>query len=210
MLLSKKRTNAFTLVELLVVIAIIGILVALLLPAVQAAREAARRIQCTNQLKQLGLAALNYEQASGILPPSGLFDVRPITGSKEKLANVWGGQQLSWVVLLLPWLEEQPLADRFDLSLSVSRQQTDPQSEIIGSLLCPSDTASGLQYVLPGFPNSTTFAKGNYAAYVSPMHVDLQILFPGALIIDITLRNLTDFILTKCIRYWSSSAQDQY
>ena len=62
------RSRGFTLVELLVVIAIIGILVALLLPAIQAAREAARRTQCTNKMKQLGLAALNYESARKTLP----------------------------------------------------------------------------------------------------------------------------------------------
>ena len=66
--------NAFTLVELLVVIAIVGVLVSLLLPAVQAARESARRIQCVNHLKQLALAALNYESTYDRLPPSAFLD----------------------------------------------------------------------------------------------------------------------------------------
>src|SRR5690554_5890786 len=69
------RSNGFTLVELLVVIAIIGVLVALLLPAIQAAREAARRSQCSNNLKQLGLGVLNYEQAQSHLPPSAVVDL---------------------------------------------------------------------------------------------------------------------------------------
>jgi prepilin-type N-terminal cleavage/methylation domain-containing protein/prepilin-type processing-associated H-X9-DG protein len=83
------RRAAFTLVELLVVIAIIGVLVALLLPAVQAAREAARRSQCSNNLKQVGLAMLNYEGANGRLPPGALMN----EGS-------------AWSIYLLPFLEE--------------------------------------------------------------------------------------------------------
>jgi prepilin-type N-terminal cleavage/methylation domain-containing protein/prepilin-type processing-associated H-X9-DG protein len=91
----------FTLVELLVVIAIIGILVALLLPAVQSAREAARRTQCTNNLKQIGLAVLNYENALGELPPGGLT---PRGGSYGH----------SWWVRILPYCEQSNVYERFD------------------------------------------------------------------------------------------------
>lgn len=91
--------RGFTLVELLVVIAIIGILVAMLLPAVQAARESARRSQCTNNLKQLSLALLTYHQAIGRFPPPGI-----------------SSNTTSWLVLILPYLEQKPLYDQFNFN----------------------------------------------------------------------------------------------
>ncbi|QDT68755.1 Type II secretion system protein G precursor [Planctomycetes bacterium MalM25] len=111
-----KSREAFTLVELLVVIAIIGILVALLLPAVQAAREAARRTQCTNNLKQLGIGALNYESTNGRFPTWGLAlngygagltgpSGEPNVQSKAAIEN------LSWCYQLMPFLEENALYD---------------------------------------------------------------------------------------------------
>ncbi|TWT99437.1 hypothetical protein Pla108_03760 [Botrimarina colliarenosi] len=114
--MSKKTSRvAFTLVELLVVIAIIGILVALLLPAVQAAREAARRNACTNNLKQLGLAALNYESARGTLPPGYLGSTlqdRPWLN-----ANIGAGgalnQGVGVLVFTLPYVEESAIYDQF-------------------------------------------------------------------------------------------------
>ena len=89
---------AFTLVELLVVIAIIGILIALLLPAVQAAREAARRLQCSNNLKQLALALHVYHASNCVLPPGGYRD----------------GNQLSWHARILPHVEQAALYDKID------------------------------------------------------------------------------------------------
>lgn len=106
--LPRRRQAAFTLVELLVVIAIIGILVALLLPAVQAARAAARRSQCQNQLKQIGLACLNYESTNGALPPG---SVGHCDNDNARNCITTG-----WAIEILPYLEEQQTFDLFDFT----------------------------------------------------------------------------------------------
>ena len=127
------KRRAFTLVELLVVIAIIGILVALLLPAVQSAREAARQTSCKNNLRQVGLAMLNYESSQRRLPPGYKF-VPSTTGN----ANGF-----SWASWLLPYLEEGNLHDQLDFDLPVydaSHEYARTQS--ISLLLCPSDSIS--------------------------------------------------------------------
>lgn len=103
----KSRNSAFTLVELLVVIAIIGVLVALLLPAVQAAREAARRTQCNNNLKNLALGALNHESTNGFLPSGGWG--YKWTGDPNQ--GFGGSQPGGWAFSLLPFIEQQPLFD---------------------------------------------------------------------------------------------------
>jgi prepilin-type N-terminal cleavage/methylation domain-containing protein/prepilin-type processing-associated H-X9-DG protein len=105
------RRHGFTLVELLVVIAIIGILVALLLPAIQAAREAARRSSCVNNLKQLALAALNYHDARGRMP----IDITPNPADPYSSTIVDRNGQ-SWILSMLPNFEQQSIYDRFDLT----------------------------------------------------------------------------------------------
>ncbi|WP_425614048.1 DUF1559 domain-containing protein [Anatilimnocola sp. NA78] len=111
--------SAFTLVELLVVIAIIGVLVALLLPAVQAAREAARRTQCTNQLKQLGLACHNFHDTHGSIPP-------------VDLADGWA----TWAVFLLPHIEQRAQAANWDLQKKYYEQPPEAGGHL-KMLTCP-------------------------------------------------------------------------
>jgi len=125
--------RGFTLVELLVVIAIIGILVALLLPAVQAAREAARRMSCSNNLKQLGITIHNYHDTFKVFPAN--FD-----GSLNQ-----GRISFSWIVHSLPFMEQGPLYDRFDFSKDptnkfIDNAQNRPLREtVIATIQCPSN-----------------------------------------------------------------------
>ena len=131
--IKQRLRQGFTLVELLVVIAIIGILVALLLPAVQKAREAARRISCTNSLRQMALAGLNYESALRRLPAGHEHNEGPGTSDPNSLG--WG-----WRTQILSYIEEEALADALNTELQlddVSHSQL--IQTIIPMFLCPSD-----------------------------------------------------------------------
>lgn len=140
----------FTLVELLVVIAIIGILVSLLLPAVQAAREAARRTMCLNNVTQLGLAVHSYEFHFESLPPGVTNPDGPIRSEPE-------GIHVSWIVKILPYMEENVLFRRFDQSAGAyAAGNAQVRAAQVETLECPSDREEFMN-------QAGTVARGGYA-----------------------------------------------
>ena len=175
--------RAFTLVELLVVIAIIGILVGLLLPAVQAAREAARRMQCSNNLKQIGLAIHNYENATKRIPPgSGFYGgISVALGSLPAPNQRFSGPQ-HWnrahlLVRILPYVEQGALYSEFggDVVTQDDARISDPTNPQGGELLrgirlatyiCPSDNNDGFSTTLSG--RASRVQPSNYAFNMGP------------------------------------------
>jgi prepilin-type N-terminal cleavage/methylation domain-containing protein/prepilin-type processing-associated H-X9-DG protein len=159
----RRKVRGFTLVELLVVIAIIGILVALLLPAIQSAREAARRAQCTSNIKNVALALLNYHDVHKEFPTA--VSVRPNTSSPDRP----GDDEIltddvmfrNWAIDILPFMEEQATHDRFTLNfktplfLPVNKE---PRGVEIPVMLCPSDEGRGNKFEGTG----GNWARGNY------------------------------------------------
>ena len=125
--------SGFTVIELLVVIAIMGILIGILLPAVQQAREAARRTQCRNNLKQIGLATLQFENSHGSLPPARI-QPRPNEPQPEYQC---GGEQPTWLVRIMPWLDAEPLHDRWDLYGRFQDHSDEERNSNVPAFVCP-------------------------------------------------------------------------
>ncbi|BBO32174.1 DUF1559 domain-containing protein [Lacipirellula parvula] len=154
------RRRGFTLVELLVVIAIIGVLVALLLPAVQAAREAARRSQCTNNLRNVGLAVLNYADVRGRMPAAATFLPKGELSANPARDN---GLMFNWAIDILPYMEQQGLHKSFiidpanDIKLFSDENKLARGTEI-PIMLCPSDGGQGQPFQGSG----GNWARGNY------------------------------------------------
>ncbi|MFN9717500.1 MAG: DUF1559 domain-containing protein [Planctomycetota bacterium] len=152
----RQRTRGFTLIELLVVIAIIAILVALLLPAVQQAREAARRTQCKNNLKQLGIALHNYHDTFNVFPPAHVRTQSAMPG--DGLITGWRGYSAH--SMLLPYIEQAPLYQQinfnnfFDNSMNTASRRT-----VIAAFRCPSDSP---------FPGSAETGNNNYPGSMGP------------------------------------------
>lgn len=130
---STRRQAGFTLIELLVVIAIIAILISIMLPAVQSAREAARRSQCRNNLMQFGIALQNYSMTFEMLPPGTVNETGPIQTQAT-------GYHMNWIVQLLPVMEQRNLAEQIDFSQSVYAAENAPVRDVqMRVTMCPSD-----------------------------------------------------------------------
>jgi prepilin-type N-terminal cleavage/methylation domain-containing protein len=152
----KTHKRGFTLVELLVVIAIIGILVALLLPAVQRVRESARRTQCLNNMKQIGIGLHHYHDTIRSFPP---FIINR-SGSPGRIADA--DKTANWLVLLLPFVEQTPLYESWDFSLPLN--QNPGTTMEISIFKCPSDPNSRKNHCT----YAGKWARGNYGMNVSP------------------------------------------
>jgi prepilin-type N-terminal cleavage/methylation domain-containing protein/prepilin-type processing-associated H-X9-DG protein len=179
---TRNRSRGFTLVELLVVIAIIGVLVALLLPAVQAAREAARRSSCTNNLKQIGLAMHNFHDTNNKLPSN----IRPSAVSTVRIR---------WATYILPFMEQTPLYDRIDFNKNWSDQTINASGVTnqqcfatrIPNYECPS-APNGT--IVDGAPPPETWApivaNGDYSGFygVDPQLETIGLVEPGTARVD--------------------------
>ena len=170
------KNRGFTLVELLVVIAIIGILIGMLLPAVQQVREAARRTQCLNNMKQLGLACHNFASAQSRFPPGANWSRSSDPQRNESIID--RGERISWAVFLLPFIEQTNLHDGFktatsgwttDYAVAAFPDGTLYASSVVPFLICPSDASPDGDFN-PDYTPTTQrgagnlFGKSNYVA----------------------------------------------
>ncbi len=169
----RSQSRAFTLVELLVVIAIIGILVALLLPAIQAAREAARRSQCSNNLRQLAIGLHNYHDTHGTLPAAAYCGGGVVGTSAINNCH-------TWIATLFPFIEQGAIHDQIDFGVANNRNNNPDvlNNLVIGTLMCPSDPDRGLypnsreSAYTPIGPADSQSLGANYVVCAGPLHMN--------------------------------------
>ncbi len=172
---AQRHSRGFTLVELLVVIAIIGVLVALLLPAVQAAREAARRTACLNNVSQIGLASHNYEFHFETLPAG-------VTNPDGPIRNEPKGIHVSWIVRLLPYLEQNVLASKFDAAAGAYADVNAPvRAAQYGVLNCPSSP-------VPPLNEAGTIARSSYVGCHHDVEAPIDATNHGLLFLNSKVR----------------------
>ena len=182
-----RRRAAFTLIELLVVIAIIAVLIALLLPAVQYAREAARRTQCRNNLHQIGLALHNYQEMAKMFPPATLWR----SASQTCGTNACGSTAASntygpnWLVLLLPQMDHRALYSQLDVTTSMTNgSNQNITSKYMSAYVCPTDPYAGISNAHTGAIDTATMTqqyggvwqRGSYGANLGSLLKDPQIM----------------------------------
>jgi prepilin-type N-terminal cleavage/methylation domain-containing protein/prepilin-type processing-associated H-X9-DG protein len=178
-LAKREHRRAFTLIELLVVIGIIAILIALLLPAVQKAREAANRVVCQNNLRQIGLALHMYHDNMGYFPPgyiwrpgmpgSDAFMCPNQLGDSTDTAPGWG-----WAALLLPYLEQDNLRRQVDLNVPAEDSRFDSvRTTVLSVYVCPTDRAAGVYTIISdlGTPMGESATNSYAACYGSGTHI---------------------------------------
>ncbi len=199
--MSRTRTG-FTLIELLVVIAIIGVLVALLLPAIQAARESARRSQCSNNMRQIGVAMITFHDARGRYPSA--YETRPGGAMGERNAET-GDAGPGWTCLfqILPFLEGTTAMEQFNLTLPAwHANNAEAAKQVIGTYLCPSVSNQTVSYEvrdeagnrLAEFSRATYVANAGQIAVWERPEANLSRIANGPLFRDSALRmkDITD------------------
>ncbi|HWL06825.1 MAG TPA: DUF1559 domain-containing protein [Planctomicrobium sp.] len=207
--MKQKRDDrvGFTLIELLVVIAIIAILVALLLPAVQQAREAARRSQCKNNLKQMGLALHNYHDTHRVFPFGMMNGINAFAVEDPSSAGFGGTNRISWFPMILPFIDQSPLYQEWvTLGLNASSMGTwwdngraGRSNTIVPAMLCPSDPGTAKRTV-NGFAGNYQLCGGSrawgpQATTLRQAVVDADNLSPKGMFFPrsrVSIRDITD------------------